>query len=251
MKTKTLKIGVVLIISLLISPVSMMAQGKSKDEAVKNQKTEKAQKNKNLKAREKDDKAYKGEKILLFNGKDLNDWVFFLKDQSADPATVFTVHDGVIHIKGEPFGYMRTKDTYSDYTLHVEWSYPVELSNSGVFVHGQQPDAIWLKCIENQLKAGNAGDYVLMSGSSINEQKDKSKIVMAKMAESNEKPVGEWNTLEIICKGNTIETYVNGLLQNKGTGLNITSGSICLQSEGKDIEFRNVYLTKLKKNTKE
>lgn len=234
MKTKTLKIAALIFVSLLISPVTMMAQGKS-SKASKNQKSEKNQKND------------KGEKIQLFNGNDLNNWVFFLKDQSIDPATVFTVQNGVIHIKGEPFGYMRTKDSYSDYTLHVEWRYPAELSNSGVFIHGQQPDAIWLKCIENQLKAGNAGDYVLMNGASMNEQKDKSKIVIAKMAESNEKPQGEWNTIEITCKGNTIETSVNGLLQNKGTGLNITSGSICLQSEGKDIEFRNVYLTKLKR----
>jgi hypothetical protein len=239
MKTKTLKIAVLIFIALLMSPASLMAQGKSsKGKAVKNQKTEKTQKNE------------KGDKVQLFNGNDLNNWVFFLKDQAVDPATVFSVKDGVIHIKGDPFGYMRTKDTYSDYTLHVEWRYPAELSNSGVFVHGQQPDAIWLRCIENQLKAGNAGDYVLMNGASINEQKDKSKIVINKKAESNEKPQGEWNTVEITCKGNTIETSVNGLLQNKGTGLNITSGSICLQSEGKDVEFRNVYLTKLKKDNK-
>jgi len=53
--------------------------------------------------------------------------------------------------------------------------------------------------------------------------------------------------MDIKCSGNTIEVKVNGLLQNKGTGLNVSEGSICLQSEGKEIEFRNVYLTKLKK----
>lgn len=182
----------------------------------------------------------------LFNGKDFKGWVFHLRDPKVDPSTVFTVRDGVINIKGEPFGYMRTKKSYSNYTLHVEWRYPSELSNSGVFVHTQTPDTIWPRCIENQLKAGNAGDYVLMNGATIKEQTDPKRIVVAKMADSNEKPVGEWNTIEITCKGNTIETRVNGLLQNKGTGLNVTKGSICLQSEGKTIEFRNVYLTKIK-----
>ena len=67
------------------------------------------------------------------------------------------------------------------------------------------------------------------------------------MAASSEKPVGEWNTMEVICKTNTIEVNINGVLQNKGTGLSISKGHICLQSEGKDIEFRNVVLTKLKK----
>jgi hypothetical protein len=65
------------------------------------------------------------------------------------------------------------------------------------------------------------------------------------MSKSSEKPVGEWNKMEVICKANTIEVIVNGVLQNKGTNVNLLQGSICLQSEGKDIEFRNVYLTKL------
>jgi hypothetical protein len=66
------------------------------------------------------------------------------------------------------------------------------------------------------------------------------------MNPSNEKPVGEWNTMEVICKANTIEVVVNGVLQNKATGVSASEGFICLQSEGKDIEFRNLILTKLK-----
>jgi hypothetical protein len=187
----------------------------------------------------------KAKKTMLFNGKDLKGWVFFLRDQAVDPATVFTVRDGVINIKGEPFGYMRTKKSYSGYVLHVEWRYPGELSNSGVFVHTQGTDTIWPRCIENQLMAGKAGDYVLMNGATMTE-KTKS-IVVPKKTDSNEKTAGEWNSMDISCTGNTIETSVNGLLQNKGTGLNVAEGGICLQSEGKAIEFRNVYLTKLKK----
>ncbi len=187
------------------------------------------------------------EKIQLFNGKDLNNWVFKLKDPAIDPATVFTVQNGVIHISGNPFGYMRTKDIYSEYKLNVEWRWPSEATNSGVFVHAQQPDTIWLKCIECQLQAGNAGDFVCMNGADMMERTDKSKVFVKKMAASSEKPKGEWNTMEVVCKGNTIEVYVNGILQNKGTNVSVSKGSICLQSEGKDVEFRNVFVTKLKK----
>jgi len=141
---------------------------------------------------------------------------------------------------------MRTKESYSNYKLHVEWRWPVEATNSGVFVHGQQPDAIWLKCIECQLKAGSAGDFVLMNGADINERTDKTKMSFPKMAPSSEKPVGEWNTMEVVCSENSVEVFVNGVLQNKGTGANLNAGSVCLQSEGKDIEFKNVFLTKLK-----
>jgi hypothetical protein len=186
----------------------------------------------------------KTSEIRLFNGRDLSNWVFRLKDPAVDPATVFTVQNGIIHITGSPFGYMRTKDAYSEYKLHVEWRYPVEASNSGVFVHAQPPDTIWLKCIECQLKSGNAGDFVCMNGARMNEIVNNARVVN-KMAPSSEKPVGEWNTMEVTCKSNTIEVYVNGTLQNKATGISESSGSICLQSEGKDVEFRNVFLTKL------
>ena len=155
--------------------------------------------------------------------------------------------NGVIHISGNPFGYMRTKDIYSDYKLHVEWRWPTEATNSGVFVNAQQPDTIWLKCIECQLQAGNAGDFVCMNGAEMNEHTDKSKRLVKKLAASSEKPTGEWNIMEVVCKTNTIEVYVNGVMQNKGTGVTVTKGHICLQSEGKDVEFRNVFLTKLKK----
>lgn len=181
------------------------------------------------------------ERVSLFNGSNLDNWDFYLRDASVDPSTVFMVQEGVIHIKGDPFGYMRTKDVYSDYKLTLEWRWPVEATNSGVFLHVQQPDTIWPRCFECQLAAGRAGDFVCMSGAVMAEKTERS--VVSKFNESNEKPVGEWNTLEITCLGDTIEITVNGLLQNKGTQVSETRGNICLQSEGKDIEFRNIYLT--------
>jgi hypothetical protein len=187
------------------------------------------------------------EKIMLFNNKDLSNWVFKLKDPSVDPAKVFYIQNGVIHITGNPFGYMRTKDTYSDYKLHVEWRWPSEATNSGVFIHAQLPDSVWLRCVECQLQAGNAGDFVCMNGADMNEHTDKKKPFVTKMSKSSEKAVGEWNMMEVLCEANTIEVTVNGVRQNRGTNVNLSKGSVCLQSEGKDIEFRNVFLTKLKK----
>jgi hypothetical protein len=226
MKSKMIRLTTLLIITLLAIQGITMAQTKVNNKI-------------------KDEKIISGD-IILFNGKDLSNWVFKLKDPSIDPASVFTIRNGVIHITGNPFGYMRTKDTYSDYNLHVEWRYPSEATNSGVFVHAQPPDSIWLKCVECQLQAGNAGDFVCMNGADMSERTDKSKVFVKKLASSSEKPTGEWNTMEITCKSNTIEVVVNGVFQNKGTNVNLSKGSICLQSEGKDIEFRNVYLNKVK-----
>jgi hypothetical protein len=219
MKSRIFKLPALLIIILMVTPYVTNAQSKEPKS--------------------------EGKEIRLFNGKDLKNWVFHLKDPAIDPATVFTVQNSVIHIKGDPFGYMRTKEIYSDYKLNVEWRYPGEASNSGVFIHGQKPDTIWLKCIECQLKAGSAGDFVCMNGSDMNERTDKTNRMVKKLAASSEKPNGEWNTMEVVCKKNTIEVFVNGVLQNKGTNLNVSKGFICLQSEGKDVEFRNVFLTPL------
>ncbi|HBQ81703.1 MAG TPA: DUF1080 domain-containing protein [Bacteroidales bacterium] len=185
--------------------------------------------------------------IQLFNNKDLSNWVFKLKDPSVDPSTVFKVQNEVIQIAGFPFGYMRTKDSYSDYTLHVEWRWPDGPGNSGVFVHTQVQDTNAIKVIEVQLASGNAGDFMCSKGVYMEECAGNPNRTVKKLAASSEKPAGEWNYMDIICNGNTIEVTVNGEFQNKGTGLSLTGGYICLQSEGRLIEFRNITLTKLKK----
>jgi hypothetical protein len=224
---RTIRLLALLMILLLSLGSIAIAQGKEREN----------KKNKNTEM----------ETVQLFNGKDLNNWIFQLKDPAIDPAKVFFVQKGILHITGDPFGYMRTKESYSDYKLHVEWRWPVVATNSGVFVHGQQPDAIWLKCIECNLMAGSAGDFVCMNGAEMDQHTDKSSIMVKKLAPSSEKPAGKWNIMEVICNENTIEVFVNGVLQNKGTNVSLNQGSICLQSEGKEIEFRKVFLTKLKK----
>lgn len=60
-----------------------------------------------------------------------------------------------------------------------------------------------------------------------------------------ENPVGEWNKVECIAKGGRIEVYVNGRLVNIASNSSLTKGKIQLQSEGAEIFYRNIYLTKL------
>ena len=180
--------------------------------------------------------------LWLFNGKDLAGWEFFHREE-VDPATVWSASEGILHCKGEPFGYAKTDRQYDDYELHVEWRWPGEPTNSGVFVHLQEEDAIWPVCFEAQMMHGRAGDLIAMGDGDFSERIDKSRRVVQRLTEeSREKPAGEWNTYRIIAQGDSMEVYVNGALQNRATGLNYTSGRIGLQSEGGPIEFRNVYL---------
>ena len=62
---------------------------------------------------------------------------------------------------------------------------------------------------------------------------------------ANEKPIGEWNTAELVCAGDTAEFYFNGKLVNRLTRLSPSRGKIQLQSEGCPIEFRRVALSPL------
>lgn len=185
--------------------------------------------------------------VELFNGKDLTGWDAWLSDPSLDPAQEFTVKDGVIHLSGK-FGYIQTKDIYSDYTLEFEWRWVDTASNSGVFVYVQSPFKEWPVCYECQLMAGNAGDIINMPGASSAEYRaNPESIIVKKYNPSNEKPVGEWNQGQIVADGHTMTVFINGVLQNKITETTYTSGHIALQSEGKAVEFRNVRLTQLKK----
>ena len=184
------------------------------------------------------------EKVQLFNGTDLSGWEFILAEGSDVPAAeVFTVKDGNIHVAGQPFGYMRTSSKYADYTLHVEWRWVGEGTNSGIFQRVQDGDKLWPNAIECQLCSGKAGDFVMLGGSKIEEMECVEEYPVFERVGDYEKPVGEWNVAEIVCKGNKITVYVNGKLQNECT-CDSTEGDIALQSEGGPLEFRNVYIEK-------
>ena len=178
----------------------------------------------------------------LFNGKDLTGWEWVADPQSEVPSSeVCGVTDGNIRIAGQPFGYLRTADKYGDITLHAEWRWVGEGTNSGLFMRVQDGENFWPDAIECQLKAGRAGDFVLLGGSSIKEETTGGAFPVKARIGDYENPVGEWNVVEITCEGNKLTVYVNGNLQNECTCDSI-DGYIALQSEGGPIEFRNIYI---------
>ena len=181
--------------------------------------------------------------ISLFDGKSLDNWQIFLKDSTANPDSTFFIKNGNLFSSGDPFGYIRTKDQYSDYQLLVEWRWPQEAGNSGVFLHINE-DNLWPVCLECQLKSGNAGDFVCFPGFDFLEHVDMDNWAVKKMAETSEKLSGEWNSYDIRVVSDSVSIYVNDVLQNIATKTSHSFGSIALQSEGAPIEFRNVFLIK-------
>lgn len=187
--------------------------------------------------------------IQLFNGKDFAGWTKYITaEPGSSPDVTWTVADGVIRCTGKPFGYLMTQQTYADFKLHVEyrWNGTSEQMNSGIFVLKTGPDTFFLpKAIETQLKKGSAGDFVLLSKATLNGLENPKNRSVKKLADASEKPDGEWNSVDIVVKGNTIASSVNGVLQNTGKDAYTDAGQICLQSEGGPIEFRNITLAPL------
>ena len=184
------------------------------------------------------------DKSELFNGKDLSGWECFVDPSSDVPASdVYSVVDGNIRIAGQPFGYLRSAEKYGDMTLHAEWRWVGEGTNSGLFVRVQDRDMLWPNAIECQLCSGKAGDFVMLGGSKIREIECVEEFPVKDRVGDFENPVGEWNVAEVVCKGNKITVYINGKLQNECT-CDSTEGYIALQSEGGPLEFRNIYITK-------
>ena len=193
-------------------------------------------------------------KIELFNGQDLDHWYVYVDSEDGEPRDLFYVEDGLMNTPGDPFGYIRTKESYSSYELHLEWRWTEEPSNSGVLLHVQGKEMIFPHCVEAQLMHGKAGDFVLMgkgAAITVNDStylvtsEERRYLAIPKFEDSSENPAGEWNSYDITCRDGIIELRVNGVLQNKGTEVSLTEGNIALQSEGGPMQFRNIYLKPL------
>jgi hypothetical protein len=185
--------------------------------------------------------------IKLFNGKDMEGWTFYLTDKNAKMEDVWSVDDGVIICKGKPAGYIRTKESYKNYVLTLEWRFDPKKGpgNSGVLLRMVGQDKVWPKSVEAQLMSGQAGDFWNIDDFKMTVDKSRTKgrnTVRAKPS-IKEKPLGEWNKYRIVVDHGKVQLYVNGELQNEATDVEEVAGKICLQSEGAEIHFRNIELT--------
>lgn len=186
----------------------------------------------------------KGQKTVLFNGQDMEGWYGVIDMKDTTSAPVFFVQDSVLCISGRPFGYMRTEKVYGDYKAHLEFRWVGEEgTNSGFFHRIQEGDQIWPNGVECQMCAGKLGDFVGLNGAKVSgyDEIKGSFIIKHRIGEDNELPVGEWNSLDVQCKGTRIRYYVNGKLQNE-CDTDHTSGYIGIQSEGGPLQVRNFYI---------
>ena len=179
----------------------------------------------------------------LFNGENLDGWKVVLKAAEGETfeGETFSAQEGVLHVTGKPFGYIRTEKKYSDYRLHVEWRWTGDKAvDGGIFNYLQDGDKVWPMGVQLQMTPKDMG--VLMGGIRIEGLEGpfykKDRIVET----SPERPVGEWNEMEFLCEGGSIKVWLNGVLINEAV-CDATDGYIALQSEGGPMDFRNITLS--------
>lgn len=190
--------------------------------------------------------------VELFNGHDLAGWEF-VSPTATNLKNVCTIKPGgVLAVAGKAVGYLLAPGSYDNYRLHVEYRWPADAaknSNSGVLVHiatGPIDRNTWPRSFQVQTKIGRAGDLLPMAGANFADplstpagartpQRDRHKP-------ASEKPLGEWNTIEVVCEGAGIDVSVNGVPQNKVTRCEPRTGKIGIQLEGFPYELRNLRL---------
>lgn len=182
----------------------------------------------------------------LFDGKDLDNWV--------GNKTMYKIEDGVLAVDpngGGHGGNLYTKDQYSDFVLRFEFQLTPG-ANNGLGIRAPLEGDAAYEGMELQILDNTAEKYTDLKpyqfhGSVYG-------VIPAKRGFL--KPVGEWNTEEVIAKGSHIQVILNGTVILDGDvadasvngtldhrdhpGLLRKSGHIGFLGHGDVVRFRNI-----------
>ena len=191
-----------------------------------------------------------------------------------------------IRISGEAFGELRNQGTFKDYHLRLQFKWgqkqwpprdqPGTPRDSGLLYHVHAPPGAegrtWARSIELQIQEHDVGDlYAVGSAIAVRararpgpqprlydydptgewtffSQSQGSSGRCIKQPD-NEKPTGEWNTVELVCLRDDSIHIVNGKVVMRLHGpvridgelpTPVNAGQIILQSEGAEIFYRDI-----------
>jgi len=189
--------------------------------------------------------------VPLFNGRDLDGWV----NVNCAPET-FTVREGMIHCDGVPTGALRTVRQYENFELELEWRHLKAGGNSGVFIWAGPLPAVgqpFLRAIEVQVldhAYGKSdwftthGDVFPIHGSSMKPFAP-SRGDRSFPRELRSKGSPEWNHYRVVATNGVLRLSVNGAEVSGGIECNWRKGFIALESEGGEVDFRNLRVREL------
>ena len=179
--------------------------------------------------------------------------------------------DGMIICKGNCNGGLRSKSTYKNFELVMEWKHLKRSGNSGIFIWsprnvldelkpGQLPQGIEIQILDH----GYAEDWEKSKGKPANwftTDGDVFPVGIGKMKpfqpaapngkrsfprSKHSKGFGEWNHYYIRGINGEVRLWVNGVEVSGGNGCDPSEGHLVLEAEGAPIEFRRMFVRELK-----
>lgn len=140
----------------------------------------------------------------LFNGKDLDGW------KMTGPGA-FKVEDGMLKTEGGMGLLYYTRQPFGNTAVRVVFKTTSPRSNSGVFIRmPEQPADPWYGVHNGyEVQIDAAGDEWHTTGSIYS---------LSKVSKKLQRPVGEWNTMEIVLQGQETKIFLNGELVNDFRG---------------------------------
>lgn len=190
--------------------------------------------------------------VPVFNGRNFAGVRFLLGPNcrpapagcgKTDPGSTFTVEDGAIVTNGKVQGYWYPDQKYRNFTLRFDYKFdrPADLDPGDEFYEGNSgylvfitDHRVWPKGIEIQ---GNSNNMLHSFGMD-------AKVVAKDFPDARARafrPIGSWNSVEIVSKDGEIKSYHNGELLSHVTEHEFTeAGYIGFQSEGVPLRWRNI-----------
>jgi hypothetical protein len=199
-----------------------------------------------------------------------------------DPKRVFSIvkekGKPMLHITGEIHAGISTKQEYGNYHFKArfkwtgkKWGSKNRPRDSGILYHCVGPQGTyanaWMSSLQSQIQETHFGDFIAMGDVSAQAHVDSVHTVKGEIrgnynpkaelidvgralkTEDREKPVGKWNTLEVICLGTSSIHIINGkvvsAIENAKSTLKeipqpLSSGRILLQSEGAEAYYKDI-----------
>lgn len=175
----------------------------------------------------------------LFNGRDLSGW----EGVTAGASASWKVEDGLIVCTGQPGTWLRSTRQYGDFNLRFEYKLRPG-GNSGIFVRVPADGA--------HREGGGVEVQILDDGDERYKNISPGQFCgsvykVAPATEHVSRPAGEWNTMEINCRGTSYRVTHNGVVVVDATAeefpeleRRLPRGYLGLQNHREEVSFRNL-----------
>jgi hypothetical protein len=174
--------------------------------------------------------------VSLFDGETLDGWEIQNGGRFSVAAGVITVDRGT--------GWLRSVDTFGDFTLTMEFRFLEAMANSGIFVrtgptskddeNGWPDNGYQVQCLDTTEGANPLATMIPYGAPPFEHESDLEALKRAY------RPMGEWQRYDITCLGETMEIRLNGILITKCTDIKNLDGRIGIQAEKGLLEFRKI-----------